>query len=169
MNSADNERWTRIAITRAQSSSGAQIAALVVDNDGIVAEGLSLVRTQCDPTAHTEINAIRAACQLRGVTKLINCRLYCTLELCGICLSACAWAVLEAVIFGADYAQVPDEYYEQIGYSALDRSRVKLRDGERDQLVVQDGCLDVECARLLPNWLQPAEPRIRLDLSRPNG
>src|ERR1039458_7534144 len=109
----------REAIRVARESNGALIGAVVVRNDHLVAEGRSTVAPQCDPTAHAEIVAIRTAASKLGKFHLSDCTLYCTLEPCGMCLSACAWASLRAVVFGADYTTTPDEYYEQLGYSAV--------------------------------------------------
>jgi len=61
-----------------------------------------------DPTAHAEVNAIRAACQALGTFVLTGCQLYTSCEPCPMCLAACYWARIDAIYYGcsaADAAQ----------------------------------------------------------------
>lgn len=77
------------------------IFAAVIDPEGnIVAKGRTTVGPDCDPTAHAEINAIRAACKKLGCcTFPPGYWLYTTFEPCPMCASAIIWAGLDGVVY----------------------------------------------------------------------
>lgn len=54
-----------------------------------------------DPTAHAEIQAIRAAAQKLGSWRLENCTLVVTLEPCMMCAGAIVNSRIKRVVFGA--------------------------------------------------------------------
>jgi tRNA(Arg) A34 adenosine deaminase TadA len=149
----DHERYMRVAVEaarRSAASGGAPIGAIVVDASGaVVAEGHSRVGPEGDPTSHAEMNAIRAATRRLGRVHLHDCTLYTTLEPCSMCLGASTWAGLGAVVFGADGSVTPPEYYDQVGYSAVEHARNARRDGDRRPLVIHGGVLLRETAALL--------------------
>ncbi len=57
-----------------------------------------------DPTAHGEVNAMRAACRALGTFTLAGCELYTSCEPCPMCLAASYWARLDAIYYGASAA-----------------------------------------------------------------
>jgi len=57
-----------------------------------------------DPTAHGEVNAIRAACKALNTFSLAGCELYTSCQPCPMCLAACYWARLDAIFYGASAA-----------------------------------------------------------------
>ena len=59
------------------------------------------MKSQCDATAHAEINAIRQACTTLKCQFLYDCTLYVTLEPCMMCAGAIGHARLKKVVFGA--------------------------------------------------------------------
>ena len=83
---------------------GGPFAALVVRDGKIVGEGVNSVTATCDPTAHAEVNAIRAAARALGTFTLVGCELYTSCEPCPMCLAAAYWARLDAVYYGASAA-----------------------------------------------------------------
>jgi guanine deaminase len=60
------------------------------------------VTANLDPTAHAEVVAIRAACQVVGSFSLTGATLYTSCEPCPLCLSAALWARVDRVVFAAD-------------------------------------------------------------------
>jgi tRNA(Arg) A34 adenosine deaminase TadA len=108
MPSQPNPEFMRHAIGLATQNvnvgAGGPFAAVVVRNGQIVGEGVNTVTTRHDPTAHGEVNAIRAACKALGTFSLAGCELYTSCQPCPMCLAACYWARLDAVYYGADAA-----------------------------------------------------------------
>jgi len=78
--------------------------AVVARNGVIVGEGVNTVTASLDPTAHGEVNAIRAAARSLGSFTLQGCELYTSCEPCPMCLAACHWARLDQVFYGASAA-----------------------------------------------------------------
>ena len=74
----------------------------MAEGERIVAEGANRVTASCDPTAHAEIVAIRAAATALGRFSLEGLTLYASCEPCPMCLAACYWARLDRVVFAAD-------------------------------------------------------------------
>lgn len=77
------------------------VGALVVIGGEIVGEGWNRPVSSCDPTAHAEIVALRAAGLLRRNYRLESATLYVTLEPCAMCTGALFNARLSRVVFGA--------------------------------------------------------------------
>lgn len=81
---------------------GGPFGAVVAQGERVVAEGANRVTATCDPTAHAEIVAIRAAGRALGRFSLEGLALYTSCEPCPMCLAACYWAHLDRVVFAAD-------------------------------------------------------------------
>ncbi len=77
------------------------VGAVVVQEDTVIATGYNRPIGHKDPTAHAEIQALRAAAIVIGNYRLPGCRLYVTLEPCLMCSGAIFHARLAAMIFGA--------------------------------------------------------------------
>jgi len=89
------------AVNNAASGRGGPFAALVARNGRLVAMGSNGVVSENDPTAHAEIQAIRAAARALGTFKLTACELFASCEPCPMCLGAIYWARIERVYFAA--------------------------------------------------------------------
>ena len=78
------------------------IGAVIVDKTGkIIARAGNESRAENDPTAHAEILAIRRACAVLGVERLIGCDLYVTLEPCNMCATAISFARIGKLYYAA--------------------------------------------------------------------
>ena len=79
------------------------VGAVLVDGDSnkIVAQSGNITITNSDPTAHAEINIIRARCMELGTQRLPTHDLYVTLEPCPMCAAAISNARIRRVYFGA--------------------------------------------------------------------
>jgi guanine deaminase len=97
-------RAIALATRNVLTASGGPFGAVVVRDGKIVGEGANSVTTTNDPTAHGEVNAIRAAAKSLGTFSLAGCSLYTSCEPCPMCLSAAYWARLDAVYYGASAA-----------------------------------------------------------------
>lgn len=104
---------------------GGPFGAFVFDDKfNIIATGLNQVVENSDPTAHAEMQAIRAACKKLGTYDLTGYNIYATGYPCPMCLSAIIWANIKRVYYSATLAQA-----EQLGF--------------RDDLIrkfIADGC-----------------------------
>ena len=80
---------------------GGPFGAAVIDAKGkILAVSSNSVLRDNDPTAHAEVNAIRAACKAINSYDLSGCVLYTTAYPCPMCLAAIIWANIKKVYFG---------------------------------------------------------------------
>lgn len=77
------------------------VGAVVVRGGVILATGANAPRRLHDPTAHAEIQAIRAAAALLGRDRLEDCELWVTLEPCAMCAGAIAHARIARLYYGA--------------------------------------------------------------------
>jgi guanine deaminase len=80
-----------------ETNAGGPFGALVAMDGQIVGEGWNRVTTANDPTAHAEVEAIRAACRLLGRFDLRGCEIYTSCEPCPMCLGAILWARLDRI------------------------------------------------------------------------
>jgi tRNA(Arg) A34 adenosine deaminase TadA len=105
---APNPEFLRRAIELATANvltgAGGPFAAVIVREGRIVGEGVNTVTVGNDPTAHGEVNAIRAACAALETFTLAGCDLYTSCEPCPMCLAASYWARIDAVYYGASAA-----------------------------------------------------------------
>lgn len=95
------ERAVALALNNVNTHGGGPFAAVIVREGEILAEGVNLVTTTNDPTAHAEVVAIRAACAALGAFELQGCDLYTSCEPCPMCLAAAYWSRLDRVYFAA--------------------------------------------------------------------
>jgi tRNA(Arg) A34 adenosine deaminase TadA len=93
-----------LAVQNVDTGRGGPFAAVIVRDGKIVGEGVNTVTASNDPTAHGEVNAIRAACKALGIFTLAGCELYTSCEPCPMCLAASYWARLDAIYYGSSAA-----------------------------------------------------------------
>lgn len=79
---------------------GGPFGAVIAKNGIIVAEGVNRVTSSCDPTAHAEVSAIRAASAKLGTFDLEGHEIYTSCEPCPMCLGAIYWAHLDKIYYG---------------------------------------------------------------------
>ncbi|MBL4665973.1 MAG: nucleoside deaminase [Sneathiella sp.] len=79
------------------------VGAIIVDTKTgrIVAKTGNQMVGRHDPTAHAEMLAIRAAANMVGSQRLVDCDLYVTLEPCPMCAAAISLARIRRLYFGA--------------------------------------------------------------------
>jgi tRNA(Arg) A34 adenosine deaminase TadA len=77
------------------------VGAVVVRAGQLIASAHNAPLGNHDPTAHAEVNAMRAAAQALGNYRLDDCTLYVTLEPCAMCSGAALHARFKRVVFGA--------------------------------------------------------------------
>ena len=115
----------------AQEEGEVPVGSVIVLDDKIVGEGWNRPIAARDPTAHAEIQALRAAAAARGNYRLSGATLYVTLEPCEMCLGAMFHARIARAVFGA-----------------VDPKKKVLK----PQTVVEGGVLAEECGALLSGF-----------------
>jgi len=104
MHTQPNPGFLRRAIALATenvvSGAGGPFGAVIVRDGKIVSEAANSVTATNDPTAHAEVNAIRAAAKALGAFSLAGCQLYSSCEPCPMCLAAAHWARMDAIYCG---------------------------------------------------------------------
>ncbi len=95
-------RAIALAVKNVETGNGGPFGAVIVREGEVVAEAGNSVFTANDPTAHAEVNAIRAACRKLGAFRLDGCTLYTSSEPCPMCLAACYWAHLDQIFYAAN-------------------------------------------------------------------
>ena len=94
----------RAALDQARAAAAAgevPVGAVVVKDGAVIAAAHNAPRTLCDPTAHAEILAIRAAAQALGNERLDGCELWVTLEPCAMCAGGIAHARIARLYYAA--------------------------------------------------------------------
>ncbi len=86
---------------RAATQGEVPVGAVLVQGDAILGEGWNRPITDCDPSAHAEIIALRAGGRAQGNYRLPDATLYVTLEPCAMCAGAILHARLTRLVFGA--------------------------------------------------------------------
>ena len=101
---ATDASWMRHALQlaeRAQQCGEVPVGAVLVLGDTVIAEGWNCPIATHDPTAHAEIQALRAAGPRLENYRLLDTTLYVTLEPCVMCMGAISHARVRRVVYGA--------------------------------------------------------------------
>lgn len=101
------EELMQLAIRLAQdniNNGGGPFGAVIARGGEVIATGVNRVTASCDPTAHAEVSAIRAACRTLQTFDLSGCDIYSSCEPCPMCLSAIYWAHLDRLCYAGTKA-----------------------------------------------------------------
>ena len=126
-----DEEYMRRALElakRARDEGEVPIGALIVLREDVVGEGWNRPIAASDPTAHAEIQAMRAAASRLNNYRLTGATLYVTLEPCDMCMGAMFHARIERVVYGAK-----------------DPKKIVLK----NQTKIEGGLLAPECGQIL--------------------
>jgi len=82
------------------TNGGGPFGAVIARNGEIIATGVNRVTANCDPTAHAEVSAIRAAAKKLSTFDLSGCEIFSSCEPCPMCLGAIYWAHLDKLYYG---------------------------------------------------------------------
>jgi len=116
---------------RAAAEGEVPVGALVVLDGQVIGEGWNRPIAAADPTAHAEIQALRAAAARTGNYRLTGATLYVTLEPCDMCIGAMFHARIARAVYGA-----------------TDPKKQVLK----NQVVLEGGTLARECGELLTRF-----------------
>lgn len=76
------------------------VGALVVSGGDVIGSGRNAPIAALDPTAHAEIQALRAAASVMQNYRLTDATLYVTLEPCAMCAGAMVHARVSRLVYG---------------------------------------------------------------------
>jgi tRNA(adenine34) deaminase len=141
----------QLAIEQARAAGAREevpIGCVVVHEVGggrVIGRGHNRRITDCDPTAHAEIVAIREAAREMGDWRLAGCVLVVTLEPCAMCAGAIVNARIPRLVYGCDD---PKAGAVRTLFRLCEDSRLNHR------VAVREGVLAEECAGLLREFFQ---------------
>tara|TARA_R110002073_G_scaffold121898_1_gene264755 strand:- start:433 stop:903 length:471 start_codon:yes stop_codon:yes gene_type:complete len=138
----DNE-WMKQCLVLARHAAElgeVPVGALVVRDGQILGQGFNRPIATSDPSAHAEIQALRAAAEKAGNYRLPDSTLYVSVEPCTMCTGAMVHARINRLVFGA---------YEPRAGAIV--SQLKLLDQEfyNHRMEYEGGCLAEESGELL--------------------
>jgi guanine deaminase len=142
----------RLAIQKAREGVAAgqtPFGACVVREDEQVALAHNLVLRSTDITAHAEVTAIREACRALRTIDLAGCVIYSTCEPCPMCFSACHWANLDRIVYGAAIADAAACGFREL---PVPNTEMKRLGGSRIELTA--GLLEGEAVELFREWMR---------------
>lgn len=148
----NEQEYMQLAIRKAQESIAAgqsPFGSVIVRGGDIIAATHNSVWRDGDPTAHAEVNCIRAAARALKTIFLHGCTLYSTTEPCPMCFSAIHWAKIDRVVYGATIADAA-----AAGFGELFVDAKALADMGRSPVRVDSGLLREACADLFTQWKQ---------------
>ena len=144
-----DERLMRIALTAAREArerDEVPIGACVVSEDGeLLAVAGNRTRTDCDPTAHAEIVALREAAKAVKNYRLTNVTVYSTIEPCAMCAGALVQARVKRLVYGAR-----DERFGAVvtKFQLCDNSSLNHR------MEITEGVLEPECRTTIQDFFR---------------
>jgi tRNA(adenine34) deaminase len=142
-------RWMREALAAAHEAGErgeVPIGACVVTDDGrLLAIAGNRTRTDCDPTAHAEIIALREAARNFGNYRLTGAVVYSTIEPCAMCAGALVQARVRRLVYGAR-----DERFGAV------ETRFRICDSSslNHRMEITSGVLEAECRALMQEFFR---------------
>jgi tRNA(adenine34) deaminase len=156
-----DERWMRIALAeagRARDAGEVPVGAVIVRDGALLASAHNSPISLCDPSAHAEILAIRAAAAVAANYRLSGTTLYVTLEPCLMCAGAILHARIERLVFGAA---------DPKGGAAISLWRLFEDRRLNHAVAVTEGVLREACAEILSGFFR--EKRLILPPKESSG
>lgn len=145
----DDERLMREAVNAAREAAGrgeVPVGAVVVSAEGrVLAVAGNRTRTDCDPTAHAEVVALREAARRAGNYRLAGAVVYSTIEPCAMCAGALVQARVARLVYGA-----PDARAGAVRsvFRVCDESSLNHR------MELTAGVLEAECRALMQQFFR---------------
>ena len=153
-----DEKFMRLAINKAKQGikQGQTPFGACISKDGEVISCVhNIVWESLDITAHAEISAIREACKKLNTVDLSGCVIYSTCEPCPMCFSACHWAKISKIVYGA---QIEDA--KKLGFSELTISNKEMKQSSDSPIEIVGNVLREENLELFKLWSEQENRRI---------
>jgi tRNA(Arg) A34 adenosine deaminase TadA len=145
----NDEYWMQLAYEQAALAAAQgeiPVGAILVSNGQVIGAGYNAPIKLSDPTAHAEIQALRAACQSLNNYRLPeDTTLYVTLEPCTMCVGALIHARIQRVVFATTEPKA----------GSLVSARQLLENGYYNhKFVFEQGCMQAQCSLQLSNFFK---------------
>ena len=142
------EHWMRQALDaarEAQKRGEVPVGTCIVSDGKLLSVSGNRTRTDCDPTAHAEIVALRDASKIVGNYRLVEADVFSTIEPCAMCAGALIQARIRRLIYGAD-----DERAGAV------KSRFSICDTDflNHRIKIVSGVLEEECRLLMQEFFR---------------
>ena len=144
-----DERWMREALAAAREAEArgeVPVGACVVSAAGeLLAAAGNRTRTDCDPTAHAEVVALREAARRAGNYRLTGAVVYATIEPCAMCAGALVQARVARLVYGArdERAGAVESAFRICDASSLNH-----------RMELTPGVLETECRTLVQEFFR---------------
>lgn len=148
----DDKYFLKLAVEQAKisvSAGGFPAGTVIVKDKKVISEGISIGNKLHDPTEHSDMSAIKKACQQLETTNLSGATLYAALEGCNMCFYASNWAGISKIVYACRRTpeMVKKFYYEgQIDIHTLNESNSR----KIELVYISD--FEVECLNLIKEW-----------------
>lgn len=136
-------RKARQGIKKGQTPFG----ACIVKSGKVISCAHNIVWKTKNITAHAEIHAIEIACRKLGTVDLSGCIMYSTCEPCPMCFSACHWAKISKIIYGAGITDA-----KRLGFNELTISNKKMKKLGRSNIELKGNVLKSRALELFKIW-----------------
>lgn len=147
----EHQKWLQYAIDLAEkgmhNGDGGPFGCVIVRDGEMVAEGWNRVLSTPDPTAHAEMETIRAAAKALDSFDLSGCILYSSCEPCPMCLAASMWARVDKVYYAGSRQDAADIGFDDASFYEQLSLPIKQRDLPMEQVLPQQG------RQVLQKWL----------------
>lgn len=148
----EQEKYMRMAVAKAQEGirkGQTPFGACIVRDGEILSCAHNAVWDTMDITAHAEVCAIREACQDARSVDLEGSIIYSTCEPCPMCFSACHWARIGTIVYGARIADA-----QEAGFHEMVISNDQMKKIGGSPLNIIPDVLRRECVALFNVWSQ---------------
>jgi len=145
-----DEKFMRLAIKKAKEgmrNGQTPFGACIVKNNKVIALVHNVVWKTTDITAHAEVHAIRVACKKLKTINLEGCTIYSTCEPCPMCFSACHWAKIDKIVYGARICDA-----KKYGFNELDISNIIMKRHGKSPVMVVANVLRSENIKVFDLW-----------------
>ncbi len=143
-----DESWMRQALNEAreaQTRDEVPVGTCVVSGKTLVSVSGNRTRTDCDPTAHAEIVALREAARVMGNYRLTEVAVYSTIEPCAMCAGALIQARVRRLVYGA---------LDERAGAVESRFRICDTDFLNHRIEIRSGVLEAECRALMQEFFR---------------
>ena len=151
----EHERWMREALgaaLEARKRDEVPVGCCIVAGNELVARAGNRTRTDCDPTAHAEILALREAATKVGNYRLPDTVVYSTIEPCAMCAGALIQARVSLLVYGAtdEKAGAVESHFQICDARPLNH-----------RVAVIKGVLESECRELMQGFFKGRRSEVR--------